>query len=159
MYTGQRFFGATAATLTSQDGCPPQQQCTEGVKRLHQRLITFRTKCYCIQDFITFRTKRYYIQDFTTFRTVITFRPSTDPSLFLLSFFFCAGCIICVIWCFIFYLVGLQHRMSDCSKRVMSNHIRYNRPNRRALYRNLGIGSCSNRNIPSVFTKCHVAMF
>ena len=49
--------------------------------------------------------------------------------------------------------------MGDCIKRVMSNHIRYNTPNRRALYRNLGIGSCSNRNIPSVFTKCHVAMF
>ena len=87
-----------------------------------------------------------------------------DPSLLLLSFLcvcvcVCARCIICVIWCFIFYLVGLQHRMSDCSKRVMSNHIRYNRPNRRALYRNLGIGSCSNRNIPSVCTKCHIAMF
>ena len=66
------------------------QQCSEGVKQLHWRLITsrtkcyyiydfitYRTKCYYIQDFITFRTKCYYIQDFITFRTVITFRTST----------------------------------------------------------------------------------
>ena len=50
------FFSATAVTLTSQCGCPPQQQCTEGVKRLHWRLITFRTLLHLGPNVITFRT-------------------------------------------------------------------------------------------------------
>ena len=50
------FFSATAVILTSQCGCPPQQQCTEGVKRLHWRLITFRTLLHLGPNVITFRT-------------------------------------------------------------------------------------------------------
>ena len=58
------FFGASAVTLTSKGGCPLLQHYTGGVKQLHWRLITFRTRYYFIKDFITFRK-------------VITFRPST----------------------------------------------------------------------------------
>ena len=50
------FLSATAVTLTYQCGCPPQQQCTEGVKRLHWRLITFRTLLHLGPNVITFRT-------------------------------------------------------------------------------------------------------
>ena len=44
------FFGATAVTWTSQCECPLLQQCTSAVKRLHWRLITFRTRCYYLKD-------------------------------------------------------------------------------------------------------------
>ena len=87
MNIGQRIFSATAVTLTSQCGCQLQQQRTSAVKRLHWRLITFRTLLHLGLNVITFRTLLHLGPNVISFSTllhlgpmVITFRTSTGDT-------------------------------------------------------------------------------